>query len=661
MTTVEKKSTRKSTSKKTKPVNITVSVTDNKADISPAQKVEKIEFDLISCNPFNPRKHNAEEDLQELASSIKVYGVIQPITVRTQGGFFEIVCGERRYLASLIAGLKTIPAIVTQMSDEEAMEVTIVENLQRKDISPVEESNAFKLLIEKRSYSIEELAVRFSKSDSYIRGRLQLCNLITEIADLLSANEITIIASLELSKLCTEIQTDIFNDHLKESDGYQCWRSLKISELRSRIEQKYCTDLSKYDFDKTECRDCHFNSALQDLFAVDNCGNCQNISCLQEKQKAFMVNITTQIVDAGQNFAACVIPNTTDPALVGQLKEKGIDVLEILPNRFPEKPEKPLAENFESTEEYNEAIQEYETDIVDYEDSLESIKQMQAEGKIQNLVDVSGAHPVVCYRVVSEESTETKEDPIAKLIDKDKRNKEISIEKTVADVKAYISDKSFPDSIFSDREEMLLYFVMFSTLRRSEYRKFGLQDPWLISDEKKIKLAEKLTVQQKTTLKRDYISSYLSGANGAGKLSELLMEFASLHFPDAVGAIKKQHDDVYEKRHKSLSERIQAAEKTINSAEKDNAVITDEVAETVDGAEFIVDSVDEGFTGVGVDSVVDVVDTEFADNSGEPFEITETEDTSEILAYGIENFPLPELHKPIFIDEKAELVMLEAV
>ena len=668
MTTLKK--TKKSVTTKGKQSKA-VSVADKNQVID--QKVENIDLDLVTCNPFNPRKHNSDEDLQELASSIKIYGVIQPITVRAMDDSFEIICGERRYHASLIAGAVTIPAIVTQLSDEEAMEITIVENLQRKDISPVEESNAFKLLMDKRSYSIEELSVRFAKSDSYVRGRLQLCNLIAEVADLLLNNEITITASLELSKLCPEIQTDIYNDHLIESDGYQCWRNLNINDFRSRIKNKYCSDLSKFDFEKTECLNCRFNSAIQDLFAVDKCGNCQNIACLQEKQKLYMVDSTIQIVDSGHNYAACVRPHSVDSAIVEQLKEQGVDVIEMHPQMFPEEPDKPIADDFDSTEEYNEAVQEYEADVIDYKDTLKTIKEMESEGKIQRLVDVSNATPTICYRVISDESVEVQEDPVAKMKAKDKRNKEISIEKTVADIKQYISDKSFPDTEFTEREEVLLYFVLFTSLRRREFKKFELKDPWSISDEQKIKLAEKLTVQQKTTLKREYISSYLSGANGAGKLAELLMEYSSLHFPDAVSEIKKQHDDVYEKRHKSLTERIKAAEQPSGGEAANAVVVVDETNSIVDveaEAKGIIETEVETKSSITAEAETSgnndfeakgVKVFDIPENGVVAAEIAENEDITECLANGIELSQLVRLPEKILVGEKAENMVLEAV
>jgi hypothetical protein len=103
------------------------------------EMIQNIELSMIVCNSFNPRKYRTEEDLEELKQSIVNFGIIQPFTLRVKGETYEIVCGERRFRASLKAGISTIPAIVKNYSDEEAMEICILENLQRRDINPVED------------------------------------------------------------------------------------------------------------------------------------------------------------------------------------------------------------------------------------------------------------------------------------------------------------------------------------------------------------------------------------------------------------------------------------------------------------------------------------------------------------------------------------------
>ena len=129
----------------------------------------------IQPSGFNPRKRFDETSLYELAESIKRQGVLQPITVRPVDGTdrYGIVFGERRYRASVIAGRDEIPAIVSELSDEEAEEMAITENLQRKDVTPVEEAAAYQRLIESGRHTVQTLAVLFGKNENYIRTRLK--------------------------------------------------------------------------------------------------------------------------------------------------------------------------------------------------------------------------------------------------------------------------------------------------------------------------------------------------------------------------------------------------------------------------------------------------------------------------------------------------------
>lgn len=121
-----------------------------------------------------------------MAESIRQQGVLQPIGVRPIAeNRFEIIFGERRYRASLMAGLEEIPAIVLNVSDETAEEMAVTENLQRKDVTPIEEANAYQRLIESGRHDIQSLAMQFGKNETYIRTRLKFVSLIPEIAELL--------------------------------------------------------------------------------------------------------------------------------------------------------------------------------------------------------------------------------------------------------------------------------------------------------------------------------------------------------------------------------------------------------------------------------------------------------------------------------------------
>ena len=146
--------------------------------------VEELDIDIVIPNPEQPRKNFDEEQLNNLANSIKNVGLIQPITVVKKGSKYIIIAGERRYRASIIAGMKKIPVIVKDYTERECKEIALIENLQRSDLNPIEEAVAFSNLINEYNLSQEELANTLSKSRSAIANSLRILTLPPEVKQL---------------------------------------------------------------------------------------------------------------------------------------------------------------------------------------------------------------------------------------------------------------------------------------------------------------------------------------------------------------------------------------------------------------------------------------------------------------------------------------------
>lgn len=140
-------------------------------------QVNEIAIDKIKANPFQPRKHFDEKALNELAESIKEYGLIQPIIVLKKSGFFILVAGERRLRASKILGLKHISALICDAKEEKLRELALIENIQREDLNPIELANSYKNLIEEHKITQENLASLIHKSRTQITNTLRLLNL----------------------------------------------------------------------------------------------------------------------------------------------------------------------------------------------------------------------------------------------------------------------------------------------------------------------------------------------------------------------------------------------------------------------------------------------------------------------------------------------------
>ena len=152
-------------------------------------------------NPYQPRKIFDDDALNELASSIKEHGVFQPIIVKKTVKGYDIVAGERRFRASKIAGLVTIPAIIKDFSDDEMMSIALLENLQRENLSAIEEANAYKAMIDASNITQEELANRVGKSRSHITNMLGLLKLPASVQDMVLYNKISMGHARVLSKL----------------------------------------------------------------------------------------------------------------------------------------------------------------------------------------------------------------------------------------------------------------------------------------------------------------------------------------------------------------------------------------------------------------------------------------------------------------------------
>lgn len=150
------------------------------------QNAAEIAVDLIDPNPYQTRRHIREESLGELTESIRATGVVQPVVLRpTQSGRYQLVAGERRWLASKRAGKTTIPAVVRQISNEQAMEITIIENLQREDLNPMEQARAFERLSREFGLTQEQIASRTGKDRASIANFIRLLKLPTTVQDAL--------------------------------------------------------------------------------------------------------------------------------------------------------------------------------------------------------------------------------------------------------------------------------------------------------------------------------------------------------------------------------------------------------------------------------------------------------------------------------------------
>lgn len=170
-------------------------VEENKSDVT------QIELSLIRSNPYQPRKTFNDDTLQELATSIKRYGIVEPVIVKKSIKGYELIAGERRCKAAKLAGLKTVPAVIKDFNDQEMMEIALIENIQREDLNPIDEANSILNIINMRGWTQEEFAAFFGKSRSYVTNILGLLNLPEDIQKMVIDKNLSMSHARVLSKL----------------------------------------------------------------------------------------------------------------------------------------------------------------------------------------------------------------------------------------------------------------------------------------------------------------------------------------------------------------------------------------------------------------------------------------------------------------------------
>ncbi len=192
--------------------------------------VKVVPVDRIESNPEQPRLAFDEATLNELAASIREHGVLQPILVRPlDENRFQLIAGERRWRASKIAGLASIPALVEDIDDSTALEISIIENLQREDISPLDEAAMYDRMIRDHGYSIRRLAEKLGKDKGYLENRLRLADAPTEVRELVSLRKDTLSHAYELMKVADPRKRKKLADQVARNE-------LSLVKLRERIE-----------------------------------------------------------------------------------------------------------------------------------------------------------------------------------------------------------------------------------------------------------------------------------------------------------------------------------------------------------------------------------------------------------------------------------------
>lgn len=228
----------------------------------------EIDINKIEANKNQPRKYFDEESLLELSESIKNYGMIQPIIVKKVNDYYELIAGERRFRAAKIAGLKKLPAIIKDFDKSTAFEVALIENIQRKDLNPIEEAESFYKLQTEFAFSQEEIAEKVGKSRSAIANIIRLLNLDNRVINFIRENKLSVghakaLLSISDKDMQFELAERVIEEDFSVRETEKIIKSLKQKQNKQTIEQK---TQSTIQFDTTTYRS--IENDLKGLFAT---------------------------------------------------------------------------------------------------------------------------------------------------------------------------------------------------------------------------------------------------------------------------------------------------------------------------------------------------------------------------------------------------------
>lgn len=460
--------------------------------------MKEIKLADIVADPNQPRKYFDETAFDELVDSIREKGIIQPILVRPsiEGPGYMVVCGERRYRAAVFIQTAfkkrdTIPAVIRELSDDEALELQIIENLQRKDVHPMEEAVAFKSLLD-HGKDIKEIAARIGKSEFYARQRMKLNALSKDWQAVFYAGRVSTSTALTIALFDDKIQEKFYKD---EADG----NSRKV-EINSYVLSRYRGELNKAAFDITDpalnkkmgaCTNCQFNSGVASLFpdaAVSP--KCSNITCFKDKTDLYF---SREFDKALQDPEVMLVHDEHGKAadkFVAKAEKDGHRVLARTAYNEVNKPVAPDWEDwFEDNEDdYDNAAEARKTfdkdEVADYHKQLADYENKVAGGKYKKAFMLTGGDrgtyiyidfkKITASNSGSSKSTKEKEatgkltaadidGEIQRLQDREKRAKELDAEKVhekiIEALKTDKSLKALPAAVHPNDRILLRFLV----------------------------------------------------------------------------------------------------------------------------------------------------------------------------------------------------------
>lgn len=557
--------------------------------VAEAGVVRRIPLKDIVPSSNNPRKTFNADELNELAESIKENGLLQPITVRPikaeegsdEFAKFEIVCGERRYRATQLTGAEEIDCIVKELDDKQALTAMIFENMQRKDVDPMEEANAIDRLVNEFGVDVSQVAKMLGKSETFVRSRLRLNGTIDEFVDLMHNGPLVLTHLLEISKLPQEQQKVLYETNFTpECIARWKYKFPNIPQLKEMIDSDVMMKLDKAVFSLVDgtlenadgtflpCSKCPFNTQNDPTNAGDvTAPRCMKRGCFLCKTKQHVVREAKRQQGDGKEIVYAGTEQE-NAEILGYAKGQGLEISPIGIRKTVIDPEEPRRDDFTEDEFYEKrhqawAHQKAIFDIGVKDGNIVPVYEVCFNGHLSgitkfvyNVKDEAMGLNAESRQVRQEQAMKYKAQ-LAELAEKRNDEKVERYRKSVEE-----SEYSCLNTVMGATENDVFIALALMHLSYDFKQKLGLE--WT-TDRDFLKNYRDVLQKNRNAIKREFIRQSLSekSVNFAKGLQGILEIFVSDQFPQVKETITKELDDKYAKQRDNIKKKIEDLKKNV--------------------------------------------------------------------------------------------------
>jgi len=540
-------------------------------------QVRNIPLTDICPSNLNPRKTFDQESLNELAENIKENGLIQPITVRKlpkgSDHKFEIVCGERRYRAVTIAGMEEIPCVVRELDDKQAFAAMIIENLQRKDVDPMEEAAAFSKLYTDGTMKIAEIAKMLGKSSSFVTSRIQLNNIIPEFEALMRNGTLYLVHLLEICKLTQDQQKVLYENCFSEACIAR-WtqKILKLEILHEMIDEHVMNFFDTAQFSLADssfacgkdCEGCPFNTKNKPESYKDSARpRCMNAVCFKQKVQEYIFR-TAKALDI-----PIVYQGSKDDAIVQAAEAYGLKLTDMTNRSYVICPKEPDRASFSDEEFYEKRMQAYRHVKAIFDSNIEDgcvvkVYEICYDGKLSGEFKYAYSIPEDAETRNDVAESDSKHEQITRLKDAILKTNERETEELVEKKRSVVesSNYSSKNTALSGEEQRIFHAILLKRLSQDFKKSLGLE--WQNTEDWFEKSAQ-IIEANRNAIKREFIKSVLGEKSVCfshdlqGLLNALMAEAFASEEEEIKGEVSKKYE--------SQRTRIQKEIDTLNGKE----------------------------------------------------------------------------------------------